>query len=115
KAFKVFNSKTRIVEENFHIRFSESTPNIVGTQSNGFVDPKSSQDNGFKPSSDDGKNVDEDPITVNAAGTNELPFDPDMPSLEDIGTFNFSNEDGDEDYDAVADINNLDTDCSFVG
>nr|GFD05763.1 ribonuclease H-like domain-containing protein [Tanacetum cinerariifolium] len=30
KAFRVFNSKTRIVEENLHIRFSESTPNIVG-------------------------------------------------------------------------------------
>ncbi|GKD99945.1 ribonuclease H-like domain-containing protein, partial [Tanacetum coccineum] len=31
KAFRVFNSKTRIVEENFHIRFSENTPNVVGS------------------------------------------------------------------------------------
>ncbi|GJT98907.1 uncharacterized mitochondrial protein-like protein [Tanacetum coccineum] len=31
KAFRVFNSKTRIVEENLHIRFSESTPNAVGS------------------------------------------------------------------------------------
>ncbi|GJX77012.1 putative ribonuclease H-like domain-containing protein [Tanacetum coccineum] len=31
KAFRVFNSRTRIVEENLHIRFSESTPNIVGS------------------------------------------------------------------------------------
>ncbi|GJR93079.1 putative ribonuclease H-like domain-containing protein [Tanacetum coccineum] len=31
KAFRVFNSRTRIVEENLHIRFSESTPNVVGT------------------------------------------------------------------------------------
>ncbi|GKB40392.1 putative ribonuclease H-like domain-containing protein [Tanacetum coccineum] len=30
KAFRVFNSRTRIVEENLHIRFSESTPNDVG-------------------------------------------------------------------------------------
>ncbi|GKA62433.1 retrovirus-related pol polyprotein from transposon TNT 1-94 [Tanacetum coccineum] len=110
KAFRVFNSRTRIVEENLHIRFSESTPNVVGsgpdwlfdidaltrtmnyepivagTQSNGFAgtkasdnagqarketepvknyillplwtidppfsqDPKSSQDDGSKPSS----------------------------------------------------------------
>ncbi|GJX85183.1 retrovirus-related pol polyprotein from transposon TNT 1-94 [Tanacetum coccineum] len=29
KAFRVFNSRTRIVEENLHIRFSESTPNAV--------------------------------------------------------------------------------------
>ncbi|GJZ09792.1 hypothetical protein Tco_0544075 [Tanacetum coccineum] len=68
-----------------HIRFSKSTPNAVGsgpdwlfdidaltrtmnyerivagTQSNGFADPKSSQDDGSKPSSDDGKKVDKDP------------------------------------------------------
>ncbi|GKD42850.1 ribonuclease H-like domain-containing protein [Tanacetum coccineum] len=31
KAFRVFNSRTRIVEENLHIRFSENTPNIVGS------------------------------------------------------------------------------------
>nr|GFC66213.1 ribonuclease H-like domain-containing protein [Tanacetum cinerariifolium] len=84
KAFKVFNSRTRIVEENLHIRFSESTPNVVGsvpdwlfdidaltrtmsyepivagTQSNGFVDLKSSIDDGSKPLRNDGKKVDED-------------------------------------------------------
>ncbi|GKB15172.1 putative ribonuclease H-like domain-containing protein [Tanacetum coccineum] len=31
KAFRVFDSRTRIVEENLHIRFSESTPNVVGS------------------------------------------------------------------------------------
>ncbi|GJX86102.1 ribonuclease H-like domain-containing protein [Tanacetum coccineum] len=127
KAFRVFNSRTKTVEENLHIRFSESTPNVVGsgtdwlfdidaltrtmnyepivagTQSNDFVgtkasdnagqarkktepvkdyillplwtidppysqDPKSSHNDGSKPSSDDGKKVDEDPkITYNAA------------------------------------------------
>nr|GFB23888.1 hypothetical protein [Tanacetum cinerariifolium] len=48
--------------------------------------------------------------TVNVAGTNEdneLPFDRNMPALEDVGTFDFLNED--EDDDAVADMNNLDT------
>nr|GEY62306.1 ribonuclease H-like domain-containing protein [Tanacetum cinerariifolium] len=47
---------------------------------------------------------------VNAAGTNEnneLPFDPNMPDLEDVRIFNFSNND--EDDDIVADINNMDT------
>ncbi|GKG46588.1 hypothetical protein Tco_0501434, partial [Tanacetum coccineum] len=54
-------------------------------------DPKSSHDDGSKPSSDDGK---KHINTVNAAGTNEvnavggktsieLPFDPNMPTLED--------------------------------
>ncbi|GKC42471.1 ribonuclease H-like domain-containing protein [Tanacetum coccineum] len=31
KAFRVFNSRTRIVEENLHIRFSESTHNVAGS------------------------------------------------------------------------------------
>nr|GEW07740.1 hypothetical protein [Tanacetum cinerariifolium] len=159
KAFRVFNSRTRIVEENLHIRFSESTPNIVGSgpdwlfnidaltrtmnyetiftgaQSNSFADPKSSNDDGFKFSSDDRKKVDEDPrkenecndqekednvnstnnvnivsSTINVAGTNEdneLSFDPNMPALEDVSTFDFSKKV--EDDDAVADMNNLDT------
>nr|GEU66388.1 copia protein [Tanacetum cinerariifolium] len=70
KAFRVFNSRTRIVEENLHIRFSESTTNGVGsrpdwlfdidaltrtmnyepivacTQSNGFVGTKASDNAG---------------------------------------------------------------------
>nr|GEZ01421.1 retrovirus-related Pol polyprotein from transposon TNT 1-94 [Tanacetum cinerariifolium] len=143
KAFRVFNSRTRIVEENLHVTFSKNTPNVVGTQSNGFTGKKqvimqSSQNDGFKPLSDDGKKVDEDlskgnkcydqekednvnntnnvnivSSIVNAAGTNgvnvvgEFLFDPDMPALEDVGTFDFSNED--EDDDAVANMNNLDT------
>ncbi|GJR90592.1 putative ribonuclease H-like domain-containing protein [Tanacetum coccineum] len=31
KAFRVFNSRTRIVEENLHIRFSKCTTNVVGS------------------------------------------------------------------------------------
>ncbi|GKB61701.1 ribonuclease H-like domain-containing protein [Tanacetum coccineum] len=161
KAFRVFNSRTRIVEENLHIRFSESTPNVVGTKASDNAgqarketkpiknyillplwtanppfsqDPKSSHDDG-KPSSDDGKKVDEDPrkesecndqekednanITnnINATSTNEvnvvsgktsieLPFDPNMPALEDYSIFDLSSNNDD---DAVADMNNLDT------
>nr|GEZ08841.1 hypothetical protein [Tanacetum cinerariifolium] len=99
------------------------------------LDPKSSHDDGSKPSCNDGKKVDEDPrkqnecsdqekednvnstnnvntvsLTINAAGTNEdneLPLDPNMPTLEDVRIFNFSSND--EDDGVVADINNLDT------
>ncbi|GJX48967.1 putative ribonuclease H-like domain-containing protein [Tanacetum coccineum] len=70
KAFRVFNSRTRIVEENLHIKFSENTPNAVGsgpdwlfnidalirtmnyepiiasTQSNGFAGTKASDNAG---------------------------------------------------------------------
>ncbi|GKF61798.1 hypothetical protein Tco_0181852, partial [Tanacetum coccineum] len=98
-------------------------------------DPKSSHDDRSKPSSDDGKKVDKDPRkesefndqekednfnstnNVNATGTNkvnvvwkksiELPFDPNMPALEDYNIFNFSKDD--EDVGAEADMNNLDT------
>ncbi|GJS88374.1 putative ribonuclease H-like domain-containing protein [Tanacetum coccineum] len=38
KAFKVFNSRTRIVEENLHVQFSENTPNIVGSRPNWIFD-----------------------------------------------------------------------------
>nr|GEW06653.1 ribonuclease H-like domain-containing protein [Tanacetum cinerariifolium] len=53
KAFRVFNSRTRIVEENMHVKFSENTPNIAGKS-------KSYQDDRFQPSSNDGKKVDEE-------------------------------------------------------
>nr|GEW37282.1 hypothetical protein [Tanacetum cinerariifolium] len=146
KAFRVFNSRTKTVEENVHIRFSENTPNIIGSGPDWLFDidaltrtmnyepmvvdyillplwtadppfsqdPKSSHDDGFKPSSDDEKkstnNVNTANSTINVASTNEdneLPFDLDMPALEDVGTFDFLNED--EDDDAMDDINNLDT------
>ncbi|GJR33823.1 uncharacterized mitochondrial protein-like protein [Tanacetum coccineum] len=90
-----------------------------------------------KPSSNDGKKVDEDPRkesecndqenednvnstnTVNAASTNKvndvggktsikLPFDPNMSALEDISIFDFLRDD-DDDVGAEADMNNLDT------
>nr|GEU31463.1 Gag-Pol polyprotein [Tanacetum cinerariifolium] len=144
KSFRVFNSRTRIVEENFHIRFSESTPNVVGsgpdwlfdidaltrtmnyepivacTQSNGFVGSKandnagqarkekaaSSQDDGFQPSSDSEKKVDEDPNKgsecrdqaheVNVNNTN---------NVKAAGTNRVNTVDADEETD----INNMDT------
>nr|GEZ34852.1 retrovirus-related Pol polyprotein from transposon TNT 1-94 [Tanacetum cinerariifolium] len=89
KAFRVFNSRTSIVEETLHIRFSENTPNnvgsgpnwlfdinaltktmnyqpvVVGTQSNGNAEPKSSQDAGLKPFNDVGKKVNEVPREEN--------------------------------------------------
>ncbi|GKG42259.1 hypothetical protein Tco_0476557, partial [Tanacetum coccineum] len=80
--------------------------------------------------SDDGKKVDEDPRkeskcndqekedNVNVAGTNEvnivggktsieLPFDPNMPALEDYSIFDFSSNDKDDGVEV--DMNNLDT------
>nr|GEV07952.1 hypothetical protein [Tanacetum cinerariifolium] len=160
KACRVFNSITRIVEENLHIRFSKSTPNVVGqarkvtelvkdyillplwTANPPFSqDPKSSHDDGSKPLCDDGKKVDEDPIkeseckdqekednvnstsnvnsagnvnivslTVNVAGTNEdneLPFDPNMPALEDVSIFNFLSDDEDDGVKLLCSVSHI--------
>ncbi|GJR46328.1 ribonuclease H-like domain-containing protein [Tanacetum coccineum] len=69
KAFRVFNSRKRIVEENLHVQFSNNTPNIVGSKARMEIVPgkdyillplwpvdlpfsqnsKSSPDAGFKP------------------------------------------------------------------
>ncbi|GJT49034.1 retrovirus-related pol polyprotein from transposon TNT 1-94 [Tanacetum coccineum] len=38
KAFRVFNSRTRIVEENLHVQFSEIHPNITGSGPNWLFD-----------------------------------------------------------------------------
>ncbi|GJY06338.1 putative ribonuclease H-like domain-containing protein [Tanacetum coccineum] len=38
KAFRVFNSRSRIVEENLHVQFSENTPNIAGSGPNWLFD-----------------------------------------------------------------------------
>nr|GEW75933.1 hypothetical protein [Tanacetum cinerariifolium] len=166
KEFRVFNSKTRIVEENMHVKFNENTSNIAESgpnwlfyvdaltksmnykpivaenQSNGNAGTKACDDadNEFQPSSDDGKKVDEDPKqknkckdqekkdnvnntnNVNAASTNEvnavgantnneLPLDSEMPEVEDISTFNFSNKDEDG---TEADMNNLDTTIQVI-
>ncbi|GJS80130.1 uncharacterized mitochondrial protein-like protein [Tanacetum coccineum] len=99
-------------------------------------DPKSSHDDGSKPSSNDEKKVDEylrkesecndqekednvnNTNNVNAASTNkvnvvgektsiELLLDPNMPTLEDYSIFDFYCDD--EDAGAMDDMNNLDT------
>nr|GEY14124.1 retrovirus-related Pol polyprotein from transposon TNT 1-94 [Tanacetum cinerariifolium] len=38
KVFRVFNSRTRIMEENMHVKLSENTPNIVGSEPNWLFD-----------------------------------------------------------------------------
>nr|GEY07226.1 ribonuclease H-like domain-containing protein [Tanacetum cinerariifolium] len=92
KAFRVFNSRTRIFEETLHIRFSENTLDNVGTKDNNNAgqarkkkepgkdyillplrtadppfsqEPKSSQEVGFKPSNDVGEKVNEVPRQEN--------------------------------------------------
>nr|GFA12179.1 retrovirus-related Pol polyprotein from transposon TNT 1-94 [Tanacetum cinerariifolium] len=114
KAFRVFNCRTRIVEKNLHIRFSESTSNIVGTKASDNAgqarketepakdyillpvdeDPRKENECNDQEKEDNvnsTNNVNTVSSTVNAASTNkdnELPFDPSMPALEDVCAFN---------------------------
>ncbi|GKE83616.1 putative ribonuclease H-like domain-containing protein [Tanacetum coccineum] len=122
---------------NYEPIVAETQSNVfAGTKASDNADPKSSHDDGSNSSSGDGKKVDEDPRkdsecndqekednvnntnNVNAASTNkvnvvgektsiELPFDPDIPTLEDYSIFDFTKVD--EDDGVVADMNNLDT------
>ncbi|GJR92257.1 putative ribonuclease H-like domain-containing protein [Tanacetum coccineum] len=99
KAFKVFNSRTRVVEENLHVQFSENTPNIAGSTKASddagkarietvprkdyillplwTADPpnsqssKSSSDDGFKPLGDNEKKVTEEPGKEGGDPSNE--------------------------------------------
>ncbi|GJU48348.1 putative ribonuclease H-like domain-containing protein [Tanacetum coccineum] len=66
KAFRVYNIRTRKVEENLHIRFLEDKPIIAGTNSNDLVDGslfdsslKSASNDEPQPFSDAGKKDDE--------------------------------------------------------
>nr|GFB58152.1 ribonuclease H-like domain-containing protein [Tanacetum cinerariifolium]GFB58204.1 ribonuclease H-like domain-containing protein [Tanacetum cinerariifolium] len=80
------------MEENMHIMFSESTPNVVSSGPDWLF------------------NIDALTRTMNyepIVADNELPFDPNMHALEDVSIFDFSSID--EDDGAMADINNLDT------
>ncbi|GJV70665.1 ribonuclease H-like domain-containing protein [Tanacetum coccineum] len=111
KAFRVFNSRTRIVEENLHVQFSKNTSNIagsrpnslfnidaltnfmkykpivVGNQSNRNADPpfssslKDSLDVGFKPSGEEEKKDAEDP--GNESGNLNKGKDTKVPSIEE--------------------------------
>ncbi|GKD66372.1 retrovirus-related pol polyprotein from transposon TNT 1-94 [Tanacetum coccineum] len=113
KAFRVFNSRTRIVEENLHVQFSENTPNIARRKDGGDPSKEDEIDDQEKDASVKSTN------NVNAASTNEINAvgrkaniklldEPNMSALEDI----VYSED-DEDVGAEADMNNLDAFMPF--
>ncbi|GJZ86331.1 putative reverse transcriptase, RNA-dependent DNA polymerase [Tanacetum coccineum] len=132
KAYRVFNIRTRIVEENLHVKFSEETPNIAengpnwlfdidaltksmnykpvvaGNQTSGNTGSKDSLDAGFKPSGEE-ETIDaehpENENKDNVAHENIVygcDDDPNMPNLEEIAY-----SDDDEEVGAEADMNNL--------
>ncbi|GJQ95267.1 putative ribonuclease H-like domain-containing protein [Tanacetum coccineum] len=134
KAFRVFNIRTRIVEDNLHITFLENKP-IVAKSTKESIDAsqaekktipsheyimlplctqnppfsyslKDSPDAGFKPSGED-STVNTVSIMDNVVDENTVygcADDPNMPNLEEIVYL-----EDDEGVGAEADMNNLDT------
>ncbi|GJY84912.1 putative ribonuclease H-like domain-containing protein [Tanacetum coccineum] len=136
KAFRVFNTRTKKVEEKLHIKFLENKPNVAGsgpewlfdidslTKSMNYKPEKASNheyillpfftSNSQGPKSSDDEFVDDAGKKNDAyvAGksfeNNDLPTDPLIPDLED-STGIFRGAYDDEDVGAEADLNNLET------
>nr|GEU43136.1 retrovirus-related Pol polyprotein from transposon TNT 1-94 [Tanacetum cinerariifolium] len=125
KEFRVFNSRTRIVEENLHVKFSktkkETVPDMdyillpLWTQDLPYSSSlRDSLGDGFKPSREEEKQNIEDLGNENSEVLKDNVIDENIvygcaddlniPDLEEIGRF------GDAEYDdSGADMNNLDT------
>ncbi|GJR39881.1 putative ribonuclease H-like domain-containing protein [Tanacetum coccineum] len=134
KAFKVFNSRTRIVEENMHLVAGNQSMGSAGTKHVNRRSSKDSPDAGFKPSGEEEKKDAEDPGNASGNPTerkdSEVPSteeprinqekdasnivygcadDPNMSELEEIGRFSDAEDDGTE-----ADMTNLDTQSPII-
>ncbi|GKC68328.1 putative ribonuclease H-like domain-containing protein [Tanacetum coccineum] len=116
KAFRVFNSKTMIVEENMLVQFSKNKPNIARNDSKKVDENPREESEGIDQEKEDIVNSTNN---VNAASINkfnavgaktsiERADDLNMPNLEDTVY-----SDDDEDVGAEADINNLDAFIPF--
>nr|GFC71419.1 ribonuclease H-like domain-containing protein [Tanacetum cinerariifolium] len=116
KAFRVYNIRTRKVEENLHITFLENKPMIAGTNSNNFAASNGHNKNKHGPSQTSESDNQERPNaksstktvdTVRPVNTADSPNDPLMADLEDARIFDDAYDDRDE--GAEADYNNLET------
>ncbi|GKA55740.1 putative ribonuclease H-like domain-containing protein [Tanacetum coccineum] len=129
KAFRVFNGRTRIVEENLHVQFSENTSNIAGSGPNWLfdidaltnsmnykpvvagnlfnsnADPpfssslKDSPNAGFKPSGEEEKKDAKDP--GNESGNPTEGKDSEVPSIEELRI----NQEKDDNINSTNNIN----------
>ncbi|GJU51217.1 uncharacterized mitochondrial protein-like protein [Tanacetum coccineum] len=128
KAFRVFNSGTRIVEENLHVQFSKNTPNIAGSTKacddagKARMETVSGKEGGDLSKEDESINQEKDDNinstnNVNVTSTNEVNViggktsielldDPNMLALENYSIFDSTSDD--QDIGAEADMNNLD-------
>nr|GEW21780.1 putative ribonuclease H-like domain-containing protein [Tanacetum cinerariifolium] len=114
KAFRVFNSRTRIVQETLHINFLENQPNVTGSGPSWLFDIDTLTQSmnyqqvvaGNQPnSSADPLNTDADAACDDKETESEVHVSPcNMPHLEDI-----IYSDDEEDVGAEVDFSNLET------
>nr|GEY12645.1 retrovirus-related Pol polyprotein from transposon TNT 1-94 [Tanacetum cinerariifolium] len=118
KAFRVFNSRIKIVEENLHISDDGKKVGEDLRKESECEDQEKEDNVNSTNNVNTADNVNTVSLTVNVVGTNEvnvvdgkisieLLFDPNMPALEDVSIFNFLSDD--EDDGVMANMNNLDT------
>nr|GEV27700.1 ribonuclease H-like domain-containing protein [Tanacetum cinerariifolium] len=101
KAFRVFNGRTGIMEENLHVRFTENTHIHVDLSKENECNAQGEEDS--TNSTNKFNTVTLNIIVTNSSEVNvigknisiNLPPDPNMPSLEDIGIFEDSCDDED--------------------
>nr|GFC85633.1 ribonuclease H-like domain-containing protein [Tanacetum cinerariifolium] len=113
KAFRVFNSRTRKIEENMHVNFLENKPNVAGSGSEWLFNIDSlTKSMNYEPVSA-GNQSNGDAGDVNAGDiqgdVDEISRNDDvyMPTLEATGIFDGAFND--RDLGAEADTNNLDS------
>ncbi|GJT55988.1 putative ribonuclease H-like domain-containing protein [Tanacetum coccineum] len=122
KAFGVFNSRTRKVEENLHITFLENKPNVAGSRPDWHFDiDLLTNSMNYEPSSEDavtndaGKKTIEEPANEGERNGQEkeggaLNKEGDQNDTTDLlNTGIFSSAYNDDDEGAEADLNNLET------
>ncbi|GJT16153.1 putative ribonuclease H-like domain-containing protein [Tanacetum coccineum] len=128
KAFRVFNSRTRIVKENLHVQFSENIPNIAGSKARMETIPgedyillplwpadlllsqnsKSSPNAGFKPSGDNEKKVTEVPGKEGGDSSNDQ-------EKEDDNVNSTNNVNTASDTNSTNNINDVSSTVNVVG
>ncbi|GKB53431.1 copia protein [Tanacetum coccineum] len=99
KAFRVFNSRTRIVEENLHVQFSENTSNIAGSRPNWHFDIDAlTKSMNYKPvvagnqsNGEDKKKVTEEPRKEGGNSSNDQEKDDNINSTNNINTVSDGN------------------------
>ncbi|GJY91446.1 putative ribonuclease H-like domain-containing protein [Tanacetum coccineum] len=107
KAMRVFNKRTRIVEETLNIRFLENVPNVIRNRPDWLFDVDSLTISMNYVLVDSKEDVGMKPTEVNKSGASNKGEEDEQDTRNDTGIF--GNAYDDEDVSAEADLNKLET------